>query len=110
MLDHRGRDKETMNVTTKRRFSRPFKEQAVQLVQSGRPVSEVAADLELRANMLYRWIKQFAAVSSPAEPSSDPTRELRRLQRQIADLKMENAILKKAAVILGTNPPCRDET
>lgn len=98
-----------MNVATKRKFSRPFKEQAVQLVQGGKPVGQVAADLEIRSNMLYRWIKQLAGASNKSESSTDPARELGRLQRQIADLKMENAILKKAAVILGTNPPGRDE-
>lgn len=98
-----------MNVATKRNFSRHFKEQAVQLVRSGKPVCQVAADLEIRSNVLYRWIKQFAEAANPPESSSDPARELRRLQRQIAELKLENAILKKAAVILGTNPPSRDE-
>ena len=38
------------------------------------------------------------------EPAAD---ELRRLRREIANLKLENDILKKAAVILGTKPqPC----
>jgi transposase-like protein len=36
------------------------------------------------------------------EPGAD---ELRRLRRENAHLKLENDILKKAAVILGTKPP-----
>ena len=98
-----------MNVASRRKFTRAFKEQAVQLVQSGKPVSQVAAELEIRSNMLYRWITQFSNASGNSEVSSDPARELRRLQRQIAELKMENAILKKAAVILGTSPQSKDE-
>jgi transposase-like protein len=35
------------------------------------------------------------------EPAAD---ELRRLRREIATLRLENDILKKAAVILGTKP------
>jgi transposase-like protein len=35
------------------------------------------------------------------EPAAD---ELRRLRREVANLKLENDILKKAAVILGTKP------
>ena len=35
------------------------------------------------------------------EPAAD---ELRRLRRENANLKLENDILKKAAVILGTRP------
>ena len=98
-----------MNVASRRKFTRAFKEQAVQLVQSGKPVSQVAAELEIHSNMLYRWITQFSSASDNSEVSSDPASELRRLQRQIAELKMENAILKKAAVILGTSPQNKDE-
>ena len=98
-----------MNVATQRKFTRTFKEQAVQLVESGKPVSQVATDLEIRSNMLYRWIKQFSNASSQSDASTDSARELRRLQSQIAELRMENAILKKAAVILGTNPHIKDE-
>lgn len=98
-----------MNVATRRRFTQAFKEQAVQLVQSGKPVSQVAAELEIRSNMLYRWVNQLGDASDNSQASSDPAGELRRLQRQIAELKMENAILKKAAVILGTNPQNKDE-
>ena len=39
------------------------------------------------------------------EPAAD---ELRRLRRENANLKLENDILKKAAVILGTNPLQQD--
>jgi transposase len=39
--------------------------------------------------------------SRDEEPEAD---ELRRLRREIANLKLENDILKKAAVILGTRP------
>ena len=110
MLDHELKEIETMIVATKRKFTRQFKEQAVQLVASGKPVSQVAADLEVRSSVLYRWIQQFSGSSAgTAEAPTDPAGELRRLQRQIAELKMENAILKKAAVILGTNPQSKDE-
>jgi transposase-like protein len=33
--------------------------------------------------------------------------DLRRLRREIANLRLENDILKKAAVILGTPPPSK---
>ncbi len=37
-------------------------------------------------------------------PGEDPAAQLRRLRRECADLRAENDILKKAAVILGTKP------
>ena len=50
----------------------------------GKPVPEVAEDLEIGTSILYGWV--------------------RRLRREVANLKLENDILKKAAVILGARP------
>ncbi len=47
-------------------------------------------------------VRERGAPSLGEEPVAD---ELRRLRREIAHLKLENDILKKAAVILGTKPP-----
>ena len=45
--------------------------------------------------------QRTAARPPDEEPEAD---ELRRLRRENANLKLENDILKKAAVILGTKP------
>jgi len=103
-----------MNPVTKKRYTAEFKTQAVGLVGLGKPVSIVAEDLGLSQGVLYAWVRkdsQAAQVGSGellaggVELSAD---ELRRLRREIATLKMENDILKKAAVILGTKPPLGD--
>jgi transposase-like protein len=51
---------------------------------------------------VYGAIESQGAVGDMTE-----TDELRRLRREVAHLKLENDILKKAAVILGTNPQPR---
>lgn len=100
-----------MKSVTKRRYSAEFKAQAVELVRLGKPVRQVAEDLEVGLSLLYSWVQQ---VSQPAQLGSEGLRaegeesaadELRRLRREVANLKLENNILKKAAIILGTNPP-----
>ena len=100
-----------MKSVPKKRYTAEFKAQAVELVRVGRPVREVAEELEMGVSLLYAWIDksspstQFGSAGIRAvgeEPEAD---ELRRLRREIATLKLENDILKKAAVILGTNPP-----
>ncbi len=69
-----------MRTTRPRRLYTPeFKAQAVELVAAGRPVADLAVELGVSTN-------------------------LRELRREIALLRQENYILKKAAVILGTNP------
>lgn len=99
-----------MKSVTRKRYTPEFKAQAVRLVGMGKPVPEVAEDLEIGTSILYGWVRQG---SQPAqlgsaglravgeEPEAD---ELRRLRREVANLKLENDILKKAAVILGTRP------
>ena len=99
-----------MKSVTRKRYTAEFKSQAVALVGLGKPVPEVAQDLEIGTSILYGWIRKGAqpghlgsgvlrAVGE--EPAAS---ELPRLRRENANLKLENDILKKAAVILGTRP------
>lgn len=95
---------------TRKRYTAEFKAQAVELVGLGKSVPEVAQELEIGTGILYRWVgkpPQAAQLGSEGlravgeEPAAD---ELRRLRREVTHLKLENDILKKAAVILGTKP------
>jgi transposase len=99
-----------MNPVTKKRYTAEFRTQAVGLVGLGKPVSAVAEDLGLSQGVLYAWVRKgsqsaelgSAGLRAVGElPAAD---ELRRLRRENTTLKMENDILKKAAVILGTKP------
>ena len=99
-----------MNIVTRRRYTAEFKAQAVGLVALGKPVPEVAEELGIGSSILYGWVRKEAGAAQLGreglravgeEPAAD---ELRRLRREVANLKLENDILKKAAVILGTKP------
>ena len=96
--------KDTMKVKTRKRYSDEFKTQAVELAELGKPVSEVAKDLSISSDLVYRWRREMAGLLQRKEDCQGETDELRRLRREVADLKVENDILKKAAVILGTTP------
>jgi transposase len=77
-----------------RRYSREFKEEAVNLVVvQGYSIAEAARNLGINANMLGRW-KQDSGGSSP---SGDDKAELARLRKENERLRMEREILKKAA-------------
>ena len=104
-----------MSVVTRKRYTAEFKAQAIGLVGVGKPVPDVARDLGISEGVLYGWVRkdsQAAQLGSAGlraggeEPAAD---ELRRLRREVAHLKQENDILKKAAVILGTKPQLGDE-
>jgi len=84
-------------------FTRAFKLEAVRLLeQSGRPIAEVARELGVRRNQVYKWHEQLQS-KGPDEVFPGPGRrlgraaELARLQRENARLQEENTILKKAA-------------
>jgi transposase-like protein len=47
-----------MKVVTRKRYSKEFKAQAVELARSGKPVPELAQELEISSGTLYRWISK----------------------------------------------------
>lgn len=98
-----------MNPKPRRRYSAEFKSQAVELLETGRPAVELAEELGISANLLYSWKQasqrpQVGSEGPRAEGERDAADELRALRRELARLKAENDILKKAAIILGTKP------
>ena len=82
--------------THRRKFTAEFKAQVVELVLAGKPIAEIAREFELDGSLARRWARG-AKATQPAD-------ELRRLRRLNSKLQLENDILKKAAVILGTVP------
>jgi transposase len=77
-----------------RRYSREFKEEAVNLVVGqGYSIAEAACSLSVNANMLGRWKQEFDGST----PSVDEKSELVRLRAENKRLRMEREILKKAA-------------
>ncbi|GHC68726.1 transposase [Roseibacillus persicicus] len=101
-----------MNVKSRRRFSPEFKAQALELVALGKPVDVVARELEVGPDLIYSWRRkaekqtQLVCGVEGAVGDRSAADELRLLRRQVANLQIENDILKKAAIILGTsNPP-----
>lgn len=47
-----------MKAVTRKRYTSEFKAQAVGLVKLGKPVPEVAQDLEICTSILYGWLRK----------------------------------------------------
>lgn len=88
-----------MSRRLERKFTKEFKLSAVYLMLSKtmRPV-DIAKMLDVDRQTIYRWVKEFkeGGESSFDEKRVTDKQELRKLQKELADLKMENEILKKA--------------
>src|SRR4029078_9798961 len=86
----------------RRSFSREFKLEAVRLVRErGVSIAQASRDLDLHENMLRKWVKDSAADPAQAFPGQGQMKpeqaEIERLRREVAKLKAERDILKKAA-------------
>ena len=90
--------------TKRRRFSREYKQEVVEMVvEGGRAVCELAKDLEIRPEMIRRWVKQHGEDPEQAFPGrgrlKERDEEVRRLRRENRVLREERAILKKVVAI-----------
>ena len=77
------------------------------MLDAGKPPSEIAEDLEIGTGLLYRWRRTLShqtQIGSGAQRAGGEENEADELRRENATLQLENDILKKAAVILGTKP------
>jgi len=86
----------------RRKFSREFKLEAVKLVRDrGVSAAQAARDLDVHENVLRKWVKEFASDPRHAFPGHGQMKpeqqEIERLRREVAKLKAERDILKKAA-------------
>lgn len=82
-------------------YTEEFKQEAVRLYQSGKIGIDKTADrLGISAQTLRNWVKIY--TKDDAAQQLVTHEQLRRLEREVARLKEENIILKKAAIFLGT--------
>lgn len=81
-----------------KRYPPSFKEEAVALVtDQGYSVAEAAKSLGIRANQLYDWKAKQEAKGSGETLLPDEREELKRLRKEVKNLRMEKEILKKAS-------------
>src|SRR3712207_244888 len=85
---------------TRRRFTREYKAQAVQLlIESGKPMTDIAAELDVSPGQLSQWRNEQLAAGSAealAQTKADEA-EMLRLRREVKRLEDDNLILRKAA-------------
>lgn len=97
-----------MSANESRRFSEEFKLEAIRLAKERGNVEAAARELGIHSTIIHRWKKRLANLSEGevAFPGHGKPKnpELARLQRELARVKEENEILKKAVGIFTTRP------
>jgi transposase len=85
------------------RYTREFRQEAVKLVTEEKlSLPEAGRRLSLPPSTLGYWVKAYKAgklgdVGKTYRPLSDIEMELARTKKELAEVKMEREILKKAA-------------
>ena len=85
------------------RYNKEFREEAVKLVtEEMLSMPEAARRLSLPPSTIVSWVKQFKAgslgeIGKTYRPLTDVEMELARTRKELAEVKMERDILKKAA-------------
>ena len=96
-------------MNERRNYSKAFKIEAVRLLALGETAAaQLARDLGIRRNQLYKWRDQLSSKGDKAfggagrRPRAEgvaetAAAEIARLQRELSDMREERDILKKAA-------------
>jgi transposase len=89
-------------------YDKNYKIEVIRRVkEQGQKVPDLAKELGIHENTIYKWLGQFNKDKENAFPGSGNLKpedeELRRLRRENATMKEEIEILKKAAAYFAKN-------
>ncbi|GFM21082.1 transposase IS3/IS911 family protein [Mycobacterium sp. PO1] len=88
----------------RKKYTREFREQAARLViETGRPIAHVAAEIGVGEQLLGRWVRQARDDDdNGAVLDADERAELERLRKENAELRLDRQFLKKAAAFFAS--------
>lgn len=101
-----------MDIKRRRKYDQDFKRNAVLLCsEPGRTVAEVAQNLGIAKDLLYRWRREYyrsngelAFPGNGIEALTEEQKRIRELEKKLRETEMERDILKKAMAIFSRAP------
>ena len=88
------------------RYENDFKVMIVDLLKSGQKVKDISIEYDLNDGMVRRWRREFEVKKgdlSKKRELSTKELEIELLKKEVADIKMERDILKKAVRIFSNS-------
>ncbi len=89
----------------RRKFDKEFKLMTVELSKNRNNLHELAKELGIRAELIYRWRTEFLDKGEGSFPGHGKPKhtaeeaEIAKLKKQLREVEMERNILKKAVSI-----------
>lgn len=87
-----------------KRYTEEFKKQIVDLFNSGKSVITMASEYGLVEQTIYKWIARYEPVSTDDNGKTVTMKDYKDLQKKLAEVELENEILKKATAIFARKP------
>lgn len=93
----------SLSATTRKvtQYSEEFKKQMVELYNAGKPSAEICREYSIPSSTFCKWHGRNKVSNKPylAMNRTDEDKELVSLRKEVKQLRMENDILKQAALI-----------
>jgi transposase len=95
---------ETKTTRKRKKHAEEFKREAVRLLETRgeRTVEDVAASLGVAQNLLHAWKRKYGSAAEQVRRErggETPEEELKRLRREVTQLKQERDVLKKSVAV-----------
>lgn len=82
-------------VMKRKQYTKEFKRQILELREQGKSVREISSEYGIRESLIYRWKKEYGKIGLIEKEETVAVAEYRSLQKKLAQVEMENEILKK---------------
>ena len=91
------------NPNMSKRYTEEFKKQIVELINNGKVPGDIVKEYNISRSTIHKWVSDYGRSKSfkAKDNRSDDENELIKLRKDNKELKMENDILKQAALIMG---------
>jgi len=89
--------------TTKPKYEDEFKKKLVELYNNGKSAQKIVEEFHVSISSLWKWIRYYNRTGSfrAQDNRSQEEKDFRALEKEVRQLRMENDILKQAALIMG---------
>ena len=95
---------ETKPKKKRKKHAEEFKREAIRLLEGRgeRTIADVAASLGVAENLLHAWKRTYGSAAEQVRKErggETPEEELKRLRREVTQLKQERDVLKKSVAV-----------
>lgn len=85
-------------MSRNKRYDEEFKKTIVDLYNSGKGATELSREYGLANSTIYEWVRDYSPIKTDDGEITN-NKEIKALKKEIAKIKEENEILKKAVAI-----------